>query len=376
MLADRGGLIVTPTELTSLAALHQLAEVEGINPASARLCREYLEVSGLVAIPIEAVSSFMGRGDDIELQDKSGAAVGTICFTRSLQPVSPGGLTRWQYVAFLADCELAQLGLEYTFRRDYVVVDEPFAEDYLDNYAAGAPLWGGYTHSPLPQREQGPIPTKIVGNPDICLPTSFHEQTLTRYVEATNAFDRFLKLYHTLELLFDYVVLKQMRRVGDNLQQFGTIMQDYKRPEIDRLKFLLHSFCGDPNIIAEGFGPVSLHRTIAEEIFQNHTKDGNPIKEHQRWVDLMDLAQASTLAETDFRKKKLVSQNHSYAAFVTGLAAYWIYRVRSSIAHSRVGEFLFTDNDEKFITEFAEPLLLDVVNQVFENVELKQLGSA
>ena len=366
---------MTPAELIEYASDNRIQIVEGIDPTSAKLVRGYLAVSGLVVIPIHAVGSFIGRDDDIELQDKNGSAAGTVCFTNSLGQVVASDLTRWQYAAFLAEVETSQIGAEYSFRGNYVVVDEGFAQDYLDNYSAGAPLWGGYSHVPLAVREAGPNPGYIVGNPDIQLPTVFHEQALNRYIEATNAFDRFLKLYHTLELLFDYVVLKQMRQVGDDLQQFGKIMNDYERPEIDRLRFLIQNYCGDSSVIADGFSAVCLHLAKAEEIFQNHAKTGNPLKEAHRWGEFIALANAGAFAEADFRSKNFVNKNTSYLTFVSSLAAYWIYRVRSSIAHSRVGEFLFVDSDEKFITEFAEPLLLDVVNQVFENSRLKHLAT-
>jgi hypothetical protein len=87
---------------------------------------------------------------------------------------------------------------------------------------------------------------------------------------------------------------------------------------------------------------------------------------------MMRLAEVGTLKNTDLIAARLLGKG-TFESFVSSVAAYWIYRVRSSIAHSRVGEFLFLEADEQFITDFAEPLLLDVVMQVFENPKLKVL---
>jgi hypothetical protein len=50
-----------------------------------------------------------------------------------------------------------------------------------------------------------------------------------------------------------------------------------------------------------------------------------------------------------------------------GLAAYQIYRMRSSIAHSRIGEYLLTDADDAMIADFGLPLLQEVASQVFSS---------
>ena len=50
---------------------------------------------------------------------------------------------------------------------------------------------------------------------------------------------------------------------------------------------------------------------------------------------------------------------------IINIATYWIYRVRSSIAHSRIGEYVMSTSDEEFVVEIAEPLLRSVLVQVF-----------
>lgn len=366
---------MTPAEVIRRSETGELLTVEGVDPSSAKLHGDgsRFSVSGLVVVPIAAVGSLLDRSLDIELLDDTGASVGTICFTRNLLGVQPTTLTRWQYAAFLADSEDDWVGPRYDFARDYVVVDEAFADNYLAKYSIGAPIWGGFTHEPLPPREIGPQVTNIMANSAIHLPTEFHKQALNRYIEATNAFDRFLKLYHTLELLFDYVIMKRLKLVGEDLENFGKILAEYDRSEIERLRYLIREFCSDPAAICSGFSTIYPFHERAAEIFQKHTKSGNPLHQHKHWVEFVRLAQEDKLSETDLRTAKFLNSTTNLATFVSSIAAYWIYRVRSSIAHSRVGEFLFVESDEKFVAEFAEPLLLDVVMQVFENPDLKSL---
>ena len=366
---------MTPAEAIRRSKSADLFAVEGVDPSSAKFHGggECFSVSGLVVVPIEAVGSLLDRSLDIELLDDSGASVGTISFTKNLIGVQPTTLTRWQYAAFLADSPDDWVGPHHDFSRDYVVVDEMFADDYLARYSVGAPIWGGFTHEPLPAREIGPQVPQITANPSIHLPTEFHKQALNRYIEATNAFDRFLKLYHTLELLFDYVIMKRLKLVGEDLENFGKIMGEYDRSEIERLKYLISAFCNNPTEICAGFPVICVFQDRAWEIFQKHSKSGNPFHQDRHWEEFLRLANDDRLSETELRKAKLLNSGADYAALVSNIAAYWIYRVRSSIAHSRVGEFLFVESDEKFVAEFAEPLLLDVVMQVFENADLKSL---
>ncbi|NES18002.1 MAG: hypothetical protein F6K41_03525 [Symploca sp. SIO3E6] len=56
---------------------------------------------------------------------------------------------------------------------------------------------------------------------------------------------------------------------------------------------------------------------------------------------------------------------NKYETIIIKIAAYWIYRVRSCIAHNRIGEYIMLPEDEEFIVEFAEPLLREVLYQVF-----------
>ena len=55
-----------------------------------------------------------------------------------------------------------------------------------------------------------------------------------------------------------------------------------------------------------------------------------------------------------------------YNNLIPKVCSYWIYRIRSSIAHNKFGEYIMDNDDEDFIVNFAEPLLKEMVLQSFK----------
>lgn len=362
---------MSPDEV--LRASDRLPVVEGINPSTATSAGEYLVVSGLVAIPISHVNASVRIEEDLEFRDEGGAQVGTICFSRRFGGVEPTTLTRWQYVAYLADSSVELAGQQHVFQSDYLVLDEPFLTDYTAKYMDSAPLWGQFSHVAMPGLVMRPQRDAVTGLSSIVLPTEHHRQSFTRYVQARSAFDRFLKLYHCLELLFDYVILKRMRFIGDDLVGFEKVISSYSANEIERLKFLITNYCDNKIDLFKHYYGLSNFQERAAEIFQAHSKPGNPLSDDAAWEKFIKLCNVEQLTAVKLKSEKLATDEATRNKLATNMTAYSIYRIRSSIAHSKVGEFLFLDSDEEFIVTFAEPLLLDVVTQVFSNNSLKAI---
>lgn len=349
----------------------RLPVVEGVDPTTAANADGYLAVSGLVAIPISHVNASVQCDEDLEFVDESGTQLGTICFSRRLVDADPNTLTRWQYIAYLADAPVTGAGQLHTFQSNYLVLDEPFLGEYVRKYMESAPLWGQFSHAAMPSLVMQPPRRSVAAYPSLLIPTEYHKQAFSRYVQSRNAFDRFLKLYHCLELLFDYVILKRMRAVGDDLSGFGKIISSYGSNETDRLKFLLSNYCDEKMELFLRFYALSHYEARATEIFQTHSKTGNPIADDVSWQKFLKLCREEQLTPARLKAEKLASDESGRDKLAVNLAAYCIYRVRSSIAHSKVGEFLFLDSDEEFIVMFAEPLLMEVVTQVFSNQPLQ-----
>lgn len=55
-----------------------------------------------------------------------------------------------------------------------------------------------------------------------------------------------------------------------------------------------------------------------------------------------------------------------HKSFILAIATYWIYRIRCSIAHHKIGEYMMGYDDEEFVVEFAEPLLKEIILESFK----------
>jgi hypothetical protein len=59
-------------------------------------------------------------------------------------------------------------------------------------------------------------------------------------------------------------------------------------------------------------------------------------------------------------------RDKAYDDYTLKLTAYWVDRVRSSIAHHKIGKYMMTNNDEDFMLNFVEPLLDELIKQCFK----------
>lgn len=359
-----------------LAVSGDLSTVEGIDPSTAKLvAATQLTIGQLCPLKIYRVSTVLDRAQDVAILDDVGDLIATICFTAGLEVPDPNLLTKWRYVAYLSELDGADLGHSQTFRfrLDYVVVDEERLNDYLENYKEGAPVWGSFSHEDIDlsayQRPQGDIQAKS----GILVPTDHHQEALQRHLNSNNSFDRFLRLYHSIELLFDFVILRKIQNLDNDLVGYAEIMKEMgNNSEVDRLKLLINDYCSDHNSIGRIMNIAASYEDVCRKIFQEYSKNSNPLKDDKFdkfWplVSGEKVSEVNVLAVNAFKKV-------SAHTFISSIAAYWIYRIRCSIAHNRVGEFILMDDHDDFVGEFGVQLLQCVVEQIFSNSEFKNLS--
>ncbi|MGC9448384.1 hypothetical protein [Cereibacter johrii] len=364
-----------PEEILQAVQQGHLESFEGIDPQQSMLTSGYLSVGSLTAIPVTEVSPFIDQSQDTEILDPDGTSIGTVCYVKSRGPLPVGQLTRWQFVAFLADATFGDCAAtEYSFRSHYLVLESASIDVYLSSYRASAPIWGSFSHSSAPDPEVRLLRDQVQITRDIVLPTSHHEEALRRYVRSANTYDRYLRLYHCLELLFDYILFAKIKQLGDNLQGFAALMSDYSRIETDRLKSIVREFQKSPHCIAELLCRSKAFSVLREDIFVKYGKASNPVVE-DKWAKLKSCIDQDQYDYGSWKRVGLVKDERAYAQLVADIAAYWIYRVRSSIAHNRIGEYLLQDHDAEFVRQFAEPLLLEVVKQVLSSEQIRNLRS-
>jgi len=365
---------MTVDEITEAVLLEHIGPHEGFHVNNPREISGYLVIDQFAILPIAAVSSGVSRETDLEVTDSVGGSLGTLCFSRFLGNVSIADLTIWQFVAFLADAEPEEiLDSHYSFKRDYLVLDVDVLDDYLNKYISSSPIWGKFSHVPFDSLEHVTTVDKIVAVPDIKIASPYHQQALNRYLYANNPFERFLRIYHSLELLFDYVLVKKIKLLDDNILGFNQIYSDFGRSEIDRLRNIIKEFCGNASSIALLLENSSQFSDDREDIFFRHGKSGNPCGDSEKWEKLTECLDGLSFNASTLKAKKLIGKEDQFSAMVFELSAYWIYRVRCSIAHNRVGEFVFEDRHSKFVAEFAEPLILEIAKQVFASPNFASL---
>lgn len=328
-------------------------------------------VDDLYPFPLEATSRLYPREQSILVLDTNDVPLGEL-LTCAGEEFNLPRFSSAYLASYLAEIQPSAFGQPGSFSRDYLLVRMDRLEEYRRDYFAGSAIWGGFQHALSTSSVRAVTstdPIKAVGG--IILPTDIHVETASRSVSQPYAFERFLKLYHLLELSFDRNIVLKIQALRSDLKGIGQILSSFDSNELNRLKQIIQE-CQDPAPIIERM------RTLTTEIrWSNHIKTiffdfgkaGNPLTGKEQEFFSAINAGGYTLQNMQAiigiqSGKPLAYRQKTFEIFSLNLAAYWIYRVRSSIAHSRIGEFLMRAEDEPFVTFFAEPLLRCILTQV------------
>lgn len=317
-------------------------------------------VNELLAFPI-LVSSYYDRTSPYKIISDLGVTIGEIIFLKSEIKVEIQSLPLDKCICLIQDFSGETISENtYMFTSDYVLLKKASLGDYITNYKSTSPIWGGYFHkeslintSFSRQRKV----SQVIAVANVSIDRPFYLETLEVAFKETNPFIRFLKLYHLLELKFDIHTaekLKEYLDVGNKEKEISRTLKDYNRDDIDRLEslFLLNV---DAIKLLPLIDEIKNYKQIADSLFYEYGKTSNPLKEKSKFDELI---RRGSFSEANINQ---VLGNRVFNYFLPKLAAYWVYRIRSSIAHNKLGEYLMTGADEEFITEFAEPLLNEII---------------
>lgn len=335
---------------------------------SASRFRRKLVVNHKIAIPVQECATYYDTQLDIAINDEFGNEIAILCFTKEIQNKTWHQLTDNQFIAFLSEASFADIDFEYKFNYNYLIVNDNFYDNYLKNYFDTAPIWGGFFHLlPTPMlNHKNNVPVILLKKID--LKNKLFLETSIRSVLQPFAFERYLKLYHLLELRFDSEVIEQIKGldIETNSEKIGEILNMYNsnRSELNRLQYIIDISLLDINKIIVLVNEISAFKAIATKMFYLFGKDANPLKNE----DHFEMACNSNFTMVSLQQIGIrgIDNNGQYIKFIKKLVCYWIYRMRSSTAHSRIGEFILSYEDEKFIAEFGEPLIKEVVIQCFK----------
>ncbi len=345
-----------------LTALFPLPETDEhiVEDFEGKIC-----INGFCYLPIKVPFHF-DRATPITIVDDQTDELGKIYFSDRTQSIEINSLNEIAYASFLTEnpTETIQEG-QYRFLHDYAVIKKEKLKIYLDDYKKKSSIWGGYFHvEDLPNNIFSKTKSfnHLVAIKDVKIDRSFYLDTLELILVENNPFNRFLKLYHLIEMQFDMhtaVKINLLLSAGNSEKEISRTLKDYNREDIERLKslFALKLNC---NSFVSLLDNVIGFKTIADSIFYEYGKDSNPIKQKTQFDAIV--------TKGSFNQKNINDAigNNRFNEIVPKVIAYWIYRVRSSIAHNKLGEYLMTVNDEDFIIDFAEPLIREVIIQCYK----------
>jgi hypothetical protein len=324
-------------------------------------------INDLVPIRVWAVDSSLANSTDLDLRNDS-TSIGILCFCRRLGNVNLGTLSEPQFAAYLVEVEEGQEGQPFQFAHDYAVIEVQYLEEYLTHYRDSSAIWGGFSHVAAPPIRQRSL-AAILCQKDIRYPTKHHQEQAVRAVTAAHPYDRYLKLYHQLELLFDWVVVRNIQFLGEDLQGVAQVLSRYSAGDLPSLERLLREYCDQPPPLWEIMRQVEPNfRAIAHTVFQEYGKTGNPIGE--KWEALLKTLAKGAYDINHAQQEKLAKKPEDFAELVIRLTAYWLFRIRCCIAHNRIGEFILGESQQDFLVEFGEPLLKEALRQVLSHRKL------
>lgn len=355
-------------EIISNLAEHEL-EDEAHN---IELClQDLIAVNDHVPMKVFGIISGTCRNEDIELIYQ-GSVIGVLCFTKGVQYSDEESFTDLRKSCFIIETngKGRAAGLS-EFQHDYVVVNKDFIADYNHKFKYTSEIWGGFSHQEL-AFSMRPTLTQITLLDNLKIPSDSHKKSLTSAIHSHSSISRFLKLYHQIELSFDWIFVQNIKKLNDDIVGFGKLVKNYSNKEIDSLKEIIYCHAYDFTKICALMVIPAQHKDVARCIFQDYSKDSNPIKD--KWDEAIDFFENTDHTSQQLKDKKLISKNdiELYEKWISNLSAYWIYRTRCSIAHNKIGEYIITESHDLFIIDFVEPLIMEILRQIY-NTENKPL---
>lgn len=328
----------------------------------------HLCINNYVAFPIASLASHIDSDDDLEILDEARNLLGFLCLTKKLDQVNYSSITDTQHVAYLTEIQSGELYKSpYYFRYNYLLIKIEHLDRYKKDYMSTSPIWGGFHEegqiSLWPYKKKTP---NLQARSNIIFPTDSHRMVAITSTLDNFSFERYLKLYHLLELGFDWDIVTQIKNLGTDLKGIGKILSNYGRDDIDLLKQTVNK-CADINKLEEKLSVVfdDEYFDKAIEIFFDYEKTSNPLKDGKK-NKFVSLKAQGTFSFVNVKALSLATDATQYNKLLKDITSYWIYRTRCGIAHHRIGEYILTFDDEPFIVGFMEPLIREVIVQAFQ----------
>jgi len=357
---------VTPDDFSRLTA--EGTAIRSIQNGAVAFSDPYWTGGGYTLLPLSSISRSYKIGRQVDLMDEHMRDIGCVLPLSGHSCEDVSLLSDLEYIAYLAEVAPEAYGHPHSFLRSYAAIRTGHLNDYLSDRLAGAPVWGAFVHDIGSVAGFISDPAVSDGSPvqafaGIDYPTWHHVQSALRSVAEPFSFERFLKVYHLLELVADWDVVQGIRALGHDLAGIGQLLSAYSGKDRESFYRVMQSRCRDPARIASLLAEIRRFPVQAISIFYDYSKDGNPLKEQDLFNQMFIVTNFSSAVHS---ATKDAPDKKDFHGFCLKLASYWIYRIRCCIAHNRIGEYVMTPEDEPFMVGFAEPLIREIASQAFK----------
>lgn len=346
--------------------------IETIENITHEVYGNFLCINEKIPIRITKINSIMNGNNHIELLDENRNSLGLVFLFSQDEIQLINAFSEWKFITYIFEVEKRKFmeDEQYKFQYDYLLVHKNYLNEYLEKYYETSPIWGGYYHKEDSLSAPYTVTqSEITAISGLGYPTVYHQENSVRTLIQPYPFERFLKKYHHLELLFDHILVKKIQGLGDDLKGIGLLMKTYNNKEIDRLLSVMSEKCIGNGIdkICNLLNVVDSYKPTAKKIFFEYGKDNDPLDNNYDYLNEI-LHEPGGFNEVNCKKvlKNKAKNREQFEKFIIKLSAYWIYRIRCSIAHYKIGEYILDLSEEDFVAEFAEPLIDEVIIQVFK----------
>lgn len=279
-------------------------------------------------------------------------------------------LSEFQFYSFINECSIENLRhQDYIFKNNYLIIHKDYIEEFHNKYSFTSSIWGGFKL--FENNSSINYYTKVINNiiisDELRELDTYAKDSIIRALGQRHSFERFLKLYHLLELEFDNSLIQKIKNLDVTTQsnQIGVLLNDYNKSELDRLTDLIINCNPDISKLADNLNRIKSYKNLGEEIFITFGKSNKSnlhLTNSDKYRSLLNDPSAFSCPAS----VKNNIGNIDYDKFIINITAYWIYRIRCSIAHFKIGEYILTREKEDFIVEFAEPLIKEVLIQFYK----------
>lgn len=325
--------------------------------------------------------------EELDLLDSNDQIIGYFVFTDKSKTISDFSICTADEILYIWN-NYRKKGVIYDrFLCDFLVIQKSFFNNYYENYYETSSLWGGYKHTERECIEYKKIQKIRLPESKILFPTSINSFNSDMSVYSSNIYENFLKKYHQIELIFNLIFIKKLKNIDlESLKDIHSIYKSMNKSEFDAIFYIVSNYITNKVKYLEIFKKSYFnYYVVYNEIFHTYEKDSNPLSDsilRDKFHDfLTEVAQSNPVSEDDYfqiaKKPNIKFKNKAddFSNFLYKFISYTIYRIRCSIAHNKLGEFMFSMEQDhlNFMVDIGLPLIRETVIDVFSNQSFKEI---